>query len=59
MTYSFYQASACGRQFLIVDIVFLTVTFGIICLRFWSARYAGRKIYVDDYLSVLGFVSRI
>lgn len=58
MTLSFYETSKCGRDLLTADIVFITLGFIVLGLRLWSARYSGRKLWWDDLLVVIAFISK-
>lgn len=57
MTLSFYETSKCGRDLLTADITFTTLAIIVLGLRFWSARYSGRKLWWDDLLVTFAFVS--
>ncbi|KAI0458425.1 hypothetical protein F5B21DRAFT_459601 [Xylaria acuta] len=48
--------SHCGRKIFIIDVIFLTLDITFLALRFWSARLARRKLYLDDYAVVFAFV---
>ncbi|KAI1427424.1 hypothetical protein F5Y12DRAFT_712230 [Xylaria sp. FL1777] len=55
--YTFDEISSCGREFVIVNIVFTILSIGFLILRFWSALYAGRKFFWDDVCVIVAFVS--
>ncbi|KAI1203455.1 hypothetical protein F5X97DRAFT_330143 [Nemania serpens] len=58
MGFTIDQISDCGRRFFVIDIVFTVLCLIFLGLRFWSARFSRRKLYVDDYAAVLAFVSK-
>ncbi|KAI1163493.1 hypothetical protein F5B18DRAFT_318210 [Nemania serpens] len=58
MGFTINTISDCGRRFFVIDIVFSVLCLIFLGLRFWSARFSGRKIYIDDITAVLAFVSK-
>ncbi|KAI1111872.1 hypothetical protein F5Y14DRAFT_288999 [Nemania sp. NC0429] len=58
MGFNIHQISSCGRRFFVIDIVFSVLCIFFLGLRFWSARFSRRKLYIDDYAAVAAFVSK-
>ncbi|KAI8950443.1 hypothetical protein F4801DRAFT_590393 [Xylaria longipes] len=48
--------SQCGRRVFIINVLFTTLDIAFLAMRFWSARIARRKLFLDDYAVVLAFV---
>ncbi|GAP87232.1 putative integral membrane protein [Rosellinia necatrix] len=58
MSFPFSQISKCSKDLFIIDVVLTTTSILVLGLRFWAIRFAGRKIYWDDYCVVFAFVSK-
>ncbi|KAI0487322.1 hypothetical protein F4859DRAFT_509893 [Xylaria cf. heliscus] len=54
--FNFQTISQCGRNIIVIDIVFLFFDILFLVLRFWSAHLARRKLYLDDLAVVFAFV---
>ncbi|KAI2639384.1 hypothetical protein GGS21DRAFT_488324 [Xylaria nigripes] len=57
MGFSIHDISRCGRDLFNIIIVFTVISIIFIALRFWSARYARRRISADDVFAVFAFVA--
>ncbi|KAI1755756.1 hypothetical protein F4782DRAFT_538223 [Xylaria castorea] len=55
-TLTFNEISYCGHKLFIIDIIFITLDIVFLALRFWSARIARRKLFLDDWAVVIAFV---
>ncbi|KAI0542740.1 hypothetical protein GGR58DRAFT_510037 [Xylaria digitata] len=58
MGFNINTISSCGRELLIVDVVFTALALVFLGLRFWALRLSGRKLYPDDFFAVFALVSK-